>query len=339
MAPVLGFIGKRVAFGILQIIGVALGTFVLLRALPPDPVAGMIGTNPSPDARRLASEALGLDKSLGGQLVEYAKGVAHGSFGTSWKDSTAVLPQVLDHLAVTLQFVVPAFLLALLISVPLGLYVASRPGSRLDRWVFGYSLFAGAQPEFWWGLIFVYVFFFKLQVLPAPLGLMDPIYVAPPEVTHFPLLDAIIAGQPDAAGNIAGHLVLPVVTLAFVLSGPMTKMTRQSAEAVFGSDYILYARACGFPQGKVRRQMLRIAVSPVLTLVGILFGFMLGGAVLLENVFSMPGLGQLALNATLNLDYPVIQGSVIVMTAIALTVFIVMDIAHALLDPRVALDA
>lgn len=335
----LGFVGRRVGLGILQIIGVALGTFVLLRALPPDPVAGMIGTNPSADARRLATEALGLDKSLGGQLIEYAKGMAQGSLGTSWKDKSDVLPQVLDHLAITLQFVVPAFLVALLISVPLGLFAASRPASRLDRSVLGYSLFAGAQPEFWWGLIFIFVFFFKLELLPAPLGVMDPIYSAPPEVTHFPLIDAMLAGQWDVAGNVAMHLVLPVMTLAFVLSGPMTKMTRQSAEAVFGSDYILYARACGFPPGKVRRQMLRIAISPVLTLVGILFGFMLGGAVLLENVFSMPGLGQLALNATLGLDYPVIQGSVIVMTFIALTVFVLMDIAHALLDPRVALDS
>jgi len=131
------------------------------------------------------------------------------------------------------------------------------------------------------------------------------------------------------------HLALPVLTLAFVLTGPLIKMTRQSVFGVVRSDYILYARACGLPDQTVRRYMLRNALSPIVTLTGILFGYMLGGAVLIETVFSLDGLGYYALQSTLNVDFPAVQGAVVVMTAFSLLIYLAMDVLHAYMDPRV----
>jgi peptide/nickel transport system permease protein len=334
---VVGYVLRRLAFSTVQVLFVAVATFLLLRVLPADPAAKLIGINPSKESYALARHALGLDASIWTQLTKYLGQLLTGNLGTSWDTSRSVATEIAQRYPITLQFVVPAFLLAIIVAVPVGLLVASRPGGRLDRFVLGYSLFAGAQPDFWWGLMFIFVLYFVAHIFPAPLGLLDPIITAPKPVTNFVLIDSLIAGEPDVFLNALGHLALPIFTLAFVLSGPIIKMTRQSAEAVFNSDFILYARACGFPEAKVRRQMLRIAVAPVLTLVGILFGFMLGGAVLIENVFSLNGLGTYALQRTLSLDFPAVQGAVVVMTAFALGVYLVMDLAHSLLDPRVVL--
>jgi ABC-type dipeptide/oligopeptide/nickel transport system permease component len=129
-----------------------------------------------------------------------------------------------------------------------------------------------------------------------------------------------------------------VFTLAFVLSGPIIKMTRESAAEVYTSEFVLYARACGLPQRAIRRRTLSVSVAPVITLVGILFGFMLGGAVLIETVFSLDGLGRYALDSTLALDYPAVQGAVIVLTAASLLIYLGMDLLHAYLDPRATLN-
>jgi ABC-type dipeptide/oligopeptide/nickel transport system permease component len=238
---------------------------------------------------------------------------------------------------VTLQLVLVAFVLAVLIAVPVGFFVASRPGGRADRIVTGYSLFAGAQPEFWWGLIFIFVFYFKLGWFPAPLGQISSALSPPPTVTNSIFLDSLIAGDFAVFRSALHHYILPWLTLVFVLSGPIIKMTRQGAEAVLESDFVLYARAAGLPRRRIRRETLRLSLAPVVTLVGILFGFMIGASVLVEFVFSFDGIGAYSVRRTLEVDFPAIQGAVVVMTTIALLIYLAMDILHALLDPRVRL--
>ena len=198
--------------------------------------------------------------------------------------------------------------------------------------------FAGAQPDFWWALMFIFFGFFTLGLFPAPLGISAPGSDVPHAVTNFVLIDALIVGRFDIFFDVLSHLALPVLTLAFLMAGPIIKMTRQSAEEVFTSDYVLYARACGFRPGAIRRQMFRTAIAPVVTLVAILFAFTLGGAVLIETVFSLNGLGQYALQRTLTLDFPAVEGAIIVMTTFALAVYFLMDILHSVLDPRVTLS-
>jgi ABC-type dipeptide/oligopeptide/nickel transport system permease component len=332
------FILRRVVLAALQLLVAAVGIFFLLHIVPADPVSRIVGLNPSRAAVHQAMASLGLNRSIWAQLWSYLSGLPRGNFGTSWVTSQPVGSEMLGKFPVTLQFVVPAFVIAIVVGIPIGLLVATRPNGKLDRVVTGYSLFAGAQPDFWWGLMFLFLFNFVLHIFPAPLGILSPIVTAPPSVTNFVLIDSLIAGDWTAFFSAAAHLALPVLTLAFVLSGPIIKMTRQNAQAVFESEYVLYAKASGLPRAAIRRRTLSVAIAPVFTLTGILFGFMLGGAVLIENVFSLNGLGTYALQRTLDLDFPAIQGSVILLTSFALLVYVVMDVLHALVDPRVALS-
>jgi ABC-type dipeptide/oligopeptide/nickel transport system permease component len=229
-----------------------------------------------------------------------------------------------------------SFFVALIISVPVGMLAALSPGGAADKGVFVYSLFAGSQPEFWWGLLFVYVFFFTLGVAPAPLGVMSPLTSAPPTTTGFVTLDSLIAGRLDVFFEGLHHYMLPVATMSFILTGPIIKMVRQNMVRALASDFVLYARCAGLGRWRIALYALRAAMAPSITLIGILYGFMLGGAVLIESVFSLGGLGQYAIRSVLAFDYPAIQGVILVITAISLLVYLGLDLLHAAIDPRVA---
>jgi ABC-type dipeptide/oligopeptide/nickel transport system permease component len=329
------FVVKRLGFAIPQLLLVIVGTFLLLRVLPVDPVSKLVGQFATEDTIQQARAQLDLDRPALEQLWTYLGNIAHGDFGLSWDTSTPVTDEIVRRFPITLQLITLAFILALVIAIPIGRAAAARPGRRTDRATSVYSLFAGSQPDFWWALMFIFVLYFHLGWFPAPLGLLSLDTVPPEPHTNFILLDAIIEGNWNAFFDALWHFALPVITLAFILTGPLIKMTRQSVLAVVRSDYILYARACGLPQRTVRAYMLRNALSPIVTLTAILFGYMLGGAVLIETIFSLDGLGYYALNSTLNTDFPAVQACVIVMTTFSLLVYIVMDVLHAVLDPRV----
>ena len=330
------FILKRLAFIIPQLLVVVIGTFFLLRWLPVDPTSRVVGFVATDEARAQARATLGIDVSQGTQLWRYLKAlILHFDFGTSWNTQDHVWNEIIQRFPVTIQLTVLAFILSLLIAIPVGRAAAAKPGKLPDKITLGYSLFAGAQPDFWWGLMFVYVFFFLLKWFPAPLGQLSPEISSPDVHTNFTLIDALVAGDWNAFGDNIWHYGLPVITLAFVLTGPIIKMTRQSVLSVVNSDYILYAKAAGYEAKTIRWYMLRNSLSPVITLSGILFGFMLGGAVLIETVFSLDGLGVYALARTLATDFPAIQGAVVVMTTFSLLIYLMMDIVYAVLDPRV----
>jgi ABC-type dipeptide/oligopeptide/nickel transport system permease component len=331
------FILKRAAFLLPQLFLVAIVVFLLLRALPIDPVSKVVGLVSTEEARELAKQDLGLDVSLAKQLGRYLEGLVTGDLGTSWSTKDEVRDEIAQRFPVTLQLTILAFTLALLIAIPIGRIAASRPNGRTDKAVLGYSLFAGAQPDFWWGLLFIFIFFFKLGWFPAPIGLYTAGLDVPDGPTNFMLLDSLIEGQFDVFVDVLKHLALPVMTLAFVLTGPLTKMTRQGVVNVVNSDYMLYAKAAGLPKKTHKRYLLRNSLAPVITLGGILFGFMLGGAVLIETVFTLDGLGLYALRRMLDIDFPAVQGAVVVMTAFALLVYLIMDIIYAAMDPRIRL--
>jgi ABC-type dipeptide/oligopeptide/nickel transport system permease component len=183
--------------------------------------------------------------------------------------------------------------------------------------------------------MFIFLLYFHAGLFPAPLGLVAPEILPPEPTTHFILIDTLVAGDFEAFKSAIWHLGLPVLTLAFILTGPIIKMTRQSVLSVVHSDYILYAKACGLPGKTVRWYLMRNSLSPIVTLTGILFGYMLGGAVLIETIFSLDGLGFYALQRTLATDFPAVQAAVVLMTAFSLLIYLLMDVLHAVLDPRV----
>ena len=324
------YVLRRLAVGVLQALGITIAVFFVIRALPADPVSRIVGMNPTPESIAQARRALGLDMSLFQQLLTFlgfhGNGVFTGSLGTSWVSGSTILSEIAITLPTTIQ---------LIVTIPIGMATARRPGGKLDKGVFGYGLFAGAQPEFWWGLMFIFVFYFKMGIAPAPLGLLDPELTAPDAVTNFILIDSLIAGDFTAFKSALGHLVLPVLTLSFLLVGPLLKMTQQSMSRVLSSEFILYQQASGLEKKSIGRSTLRSALAPIITLTGILFGFMLSGAVLVESVFSLNGLGQYSVAAVLNLDFPAVQGVILVISVISLFVYLGLDLLLAKIDPRI----
>ncbi len=336
-----GYIVRRLLIAVLQIVGITLAVFFLIRLLPADPVARLVGFNASDEVYKQAEASLGLDRSIWHQLGAFVglypdeqHGILQGDLGISWVSGEPVWSDIRDFLPVTIELISYAFLAAMVVAIPVAMRAAIRPGGIADRGSFVYGLFAGAQPEFWWGLVFIYILFFKLGWAPAPLGRLDPSVDPVDTVTGMVTVDSVLAGRFDALWDALKHLWLPVMTLAFILSGPLMKMVRQNMARVLESDFILYARAAGLPGRTIALMTLRAAFAPTLTLLAILYGFMLGGAVLIEQVFALGGLGQYSIKSILQFDYPAIQGVVLVIAALSLLVYLLLDIAHAILDPR-----
>ena len=325
----------RLLTALVQLLGLALVVFFVIRLLPADPVARLVGLNASREAYLSSQHALGLDRPVLVQLGTYLGGLLNGDLGRSWVSGDPVAREIGRVLPITIELITISFALALLVSVPLGMLCALRPDGAADKVTFGYSLFAGSQPEFWWGLLFIYVFFAKLGWAPAPLGRLDPMATPPPAVTGFITIDSLLAGNMAAFRDGVHHLMLPVLTKVFVLSGPIVKMVRQNMVRAMASDYVLHARASGLSPGRVALIALKNALVPALTLLGVLYGYILGGAVLIETVFSLGGIGQYAVRSVLAFDYPAIQGVVLVIAAISLLVYLLLDLVHAALDPRV----
>ena len=337
------FLIRRFLTGSIQMLGLTLAVFFLVRLLPADPVSRLVGMNASPEAYAQAQRSLGLDKPVFAQLMEYlgfgeGTGLLQANLGVSWVTNSPVLDEIGASLPITLELLTYSFLVTLLIAVPVGVISARSPGKLVDKIVFAYGLFGGSQPEFWWGLLFVLVFFSTLGIAPAPLGMIDPMLMPPTRVTGFYTLDALIAGDFASLVDIFHHLMLPILTMVFVLSGPVIKMVRQSMIRAQASDFVLYANAAGLRHSTVTNYAMRAAMAPTITLVGILYGVMLGGAVLVESVFSLGGIGQYAVRSVLSFDYPSIQGIVLVITAISLLIYLLLDIVYAFIDPRVVYE-
>jgi ABC-type dipeptide/oligopeptide/nickel transport system permease component len=339
------FILRRLVIGTLQLACISVAVFFLMRMLPVDPVARLVGPNATRATYVHTRAMLHLDEPVGDQLLRYlglsheSSGLLQGNLGNSWSSGESVVNELRRAVPITFELITYSFLVAIVVAVPLGLIAAIRANGRVDRLVFGYGLFAGAQPDFWWGLTFIFVFYFLLHLAPAPLGRLSSMNVPPHMVTNMYTIDALISGNLAIFADAVAHLVLPVFTMAFVLSGAILKTVRQNTIRVLESDFILYARGCGLSRVTLARYILRNSLAPSLTFVGILYGYMLAGAVLIEQVFSLGGLGQYAVRSVLNLDYPAIQAVVLVVTAGSLLTYLIVDLLHAGLDPRVVLHA
>jgi len=334
------YIAMRLGIAVLQLIGLAVVVFFLIRLMPADPVARLVGLNASADAYAQSERALGLDRSLGAQFADFVgfgdkPGLLQGDLGRSWVTGEPVTAELARSLPITIEVVSLALLVSLLIAIPIGLIGAAKPNGWVDRGAFTWGLFAGAQPDYWWGLLFILVFAFTLGIAPAPLGRMDPLIIPPDPITGLILVDSLLLGRFDIFFSALHYLALPVLTMVFTVSGAIVKMIRQNTARALGSDYVLYARACGLPEHRTARYALRAALTPTITLVGIFFGILLSATVTVERVFSLNGVGQYSVRAILDFDYPAIQGAVLAVAMVALLVYLLMDIAHAALDPRV----
>ena len=333
----ISFILRRLLAAVPALLTLVIATFLIMRVLPGDP-AIFFASSPVPTAEEIAyvREKLGLDHSIPEQLVIYLTDISSGDLGMSFTTGRPVLTEMMERLPASLELALVALILAVGISIPLGVCAAIWSGSLLDHAARAISSIGVSMPTFVTGFLLIYVFFLRLGIAPEPVDRLDMFITQPERVTGFLLIDSLLDGNWEALYSAAQRLALPSITMAIFVMSPLTRMTRSAMVGVLGADYIRTARAMGLSDWSVYvRYGLRNALLPVLTTVGIVFSTMLGSNVLVERVFSWPGIGSFALNALLASDYAPVQGFVLVMGVLLVSINLIVDICYGLADPRV----
>jgi len=329
------YILRRVVIIIPQVWAITVAVFILIRLFPGDPAYLFAGPTASPATIAATHHRLGLDQPILVQYWIYLKNLLHGDMGTSLVTSQPVLSDMANRFPATLELITFALLICLVVGLPLGAFGARKPHGIADRLTRGYGLVAGSLPDFWWGLMLIFVVFTTLHVGVAPVGRLDLIQQPPPTITHFYTIDALLAGDWPAFSSAVAHLVLPGVTLAFIYGGPIVKHMRSSMETVLRAPYLDYGKMCGLSRATLFRYAFRNALLPAMTMTGVTYVYLISGAVLVETVFSWGGLGQYAVQAITSSDYLAISGTVLTATIFALVVYLVLDMIYVAIDPRI----
>jgi peptide/nickel transport system permease protein len=336
----LRIIFQRLLGALPNLAGVIVITFLLTRAIPGDPAAYFAGASATQEAVEQVREQLGLNKPLIEQFGLYLGQLARGDLGLSLTTGQPVSEELLRRLPASLEVVALALLLSCAVALPMGVLAATRPGSWFDQ-LSRLVITAGVSlPTFFTGLLLAYVFYFLLGWAPSPLGRLDPVFSPPATVTGFYLVDAALAGDAALWWASLKQLVLPVLTMAIFVLAPIARMTRASMIAILSSDFVRTARASGLTRTTVLvRYALRNALLPVVTTLGMVFGFMIGSSVIIEKVFGWPGVGSYAIDALTASDYAPVQGFVLAMGLLFVLLNLAIDVLYVLIDPRVSLEA
>ena len=331
---------SRLATAIPSIAGVIVVTFMLTRLLPGDPAAYFAGLAASPQAIAEVRAKLGLDKSLPEQFVGYIVDLAHGNLGNSLSTGQPVVAEIVNRLPASAELTLVALFLAVGIAIPLGVLAAVKQGTWIDHLCRIVTTAGVSLPVFFTGLLMAYVFYYLLQIAPAPTGRLDAFLSAPTDITGFYLIDSILTGNLETFRGALSQLALPAISMAIFSLAPLARMTRGSMRSVLNSDFVRTARASGLaPRTVVFTYAFRNAVLPVITTLGMVFSFLLGANVLVETVFAWPGIGLYAVNALLTSDYAPVQGFVLAMAVLYIALNLLIDLLYGLVDPRVRLDS
>lgn len=326
----------RLLGAIPTLFGVVVVTFLLTRVLPGDP-AVFFASNPAMTAADIQAlrESLGFDQSLMQQFWIYLVNLVHGDLGQSITTGLPASAELANRLPASAELSATAFLIAIIVGIPLGVLAALNPGSLIDHAVRMLAVIEVSLPTFVVGLLLIYVFYFRLGIAPEPIGRLDPFMFPPPRVTGFLTIYAVLARDPQMLRAALARLVLPALTMALFALPPLIRITRAAMIGALGSDYVRTARAHGLSRRKiVWTYAFRNALLPVVTSLGMTLAFLLGANMLVERVFAWPGIGAFALDSLLNLDYAPLQGFMLLMPAIFILINLATDIALALIDPR-----
>jgi peptide/nickel transport system permease protein len=327
---VVGRLGQLV----LVLIGVSLVVFFTMHVLPGDVATLLLGDRATASELTRLRHQLGLDQPVWVQYLDFARQAVQGDLGTSLRDNKTAFGDVWNAFPVTLQLSMASLLLATLIGVPLGVLAGMRPGGVLDNAVMALTLFGVSMPIFWLGLMLLLLFGGILGWL--PIGGLMPVGVDAPRVTGMTVVDSILAGRPELVWTSLRYLLLPAVTLATIPLAMITRITRSEMLATAGLDHVRTARAKGMPERRVvLRHILRNALIPVVTVIGLQLGLLLSGAVLTETIFSLPGLGRLMVDSILSRDYPVVQAGALFIALVFVLLNLLVDLSYGLLDPRI----
>ena len=332
-------LGGRLLSALPALFGVLALTFILMRVLPGDPASFFLSSPTAGEAELAIVRArMGLDQPLPLQFLYYLGDLATGDLGTAMTTGRPVVDDLAERLPASLELTFAGLILALIVAIPAGVLAAMRPGSVFDHTVRVVCSAGVSLPTFVSGLLLVYIFYYWLGWAPDPTGRMDIFAFPPPNVTGFLLIDCALAGDWETWGSVLSRLALPSITMALFVIAPLARITRGSMIAVLTSDFVRTADAVGLPRRKIIvTYALRNALIPVVTVSGTIFSTMLGANVLVEKVFSWPGVGRYALDALMSSDYAPVQGFVLLMASIFVLVNLIIDLTYALIDPRVSL--
>jgi peptide/nickel transport system permease protein len=337
---------KLIAFRVMQrllaalpaVVGVVVLTFLLMRVLPGDPAVFFAsGPNAGQEEIDNLRQELGLNKPIPVQLAFYLRDVATGNLGHSIMTGQPVVSDIAERLPASLELTLTALAIALAVSIPLGIVAALRPASIVDHFVRFICTLGVCTPTFVSGLLLIYFFYRVLGWAPDPTGRINVFASTPPGITGFLLIDYAVVGDWEGWRSAAAQIILPACTMALFVLAPLARMTRASMLSVLGSDFIRTARSLGLPYLKITlTYAFRNALLPVLTIAGIVFSTMLGANVLVEKVFSWPGVASYAIDALVASDYAPVQGFVLLMATIFVVVNLIVDVLYGLVDPRVS---
>jgi dipeptide transport system permease protein len=331
----LGFILRRLALIVPTFIGVTLLAFALIHLIPGDPVENISGERGMDPARRTRLlHEFGLDRPLPAQYASYVGQILHGDLGSSLTTHDSVAREFATLFPATVELASFALLFAVVVGVPAGVLAAVKRNTFADYAVMGVSLTGYSMPIFWWALLLI--LFFSVQLGWTPVSGRIAVEYDIPAVTGFMLIDALRAGDMAAFRSALSHLILPTIALGTIPLAVIARMTRSAMLEVLREDYVRAARAKGLPRWRVIVvHALRNASIPIITVVGLQVGLLLSGAILTETIFSWPGIGNWLIHGVQSRDYPVVQGGILLIATLVISVNLVVDLLYGVANPRI----
>jgi peptide/nickel transport system permease protein len=318
------------------LLGITLLVFLFLHLIPGDPAVVMLGDRATPDQVAALRERMGLNEPLPLQYLSFLGNLLQLDLGRSIFTRVPIMEEIRIRWPATFELSVAAMLIALLLGIPAGVIAAVRKNSLWDNLTMSGSLIGVSMPVYWLGLLLVYLFAVNLQWLPPSGRISVDVGLSFQPITGFYLLDSLIQGDFRAFRDVLAHLVLPAFTLSTIPLAILARITRSAMLEVLSQDYIRTARAKGLLEfWVIFKHALKNAMLPVVTIVGLEFGTLLGGAILTETIFAWPGIGKWIYEGILSRDYPVVQGGVIFVATAFVLINLLVDISYALLDPRI----
>jgi peptide/nickel transport system permease protein len=304
---------RRLLLAIPILLATAIIVFLILRLVPGDPASAILGSNATPSQIVKVRHELGLDQPIWSQFGQWFAGVLHGDFGHDYITNQSITQEIAQRLPVTLELAGLAFLFAIVTSIPLGVIAAVRRSTWADRVIRVGAVVTIAVPDFVFGLLGILVFAVGLALVPSS-GYIPP---------------------SQGVGLNLQSLALPAIALGLGLGGVLVRVTRSAMLDILGADYVRFARASGFGTAAITfRYALRNASVPIVTVIGLQLGYLLGGTVVVEQLFSIPGIGQLIVQAMLNRNYPVVQACVLIFVVAFILASLITDILYSVLNPR-----
>ncbi len=334
------YIGRRILFLIPQVLLISFITFALVRLLPGNPARMSLGPLAPESAIEAYNVKMHYNLPIPEQYWIWLKGIfTDFDLGESWVNGSMVIDDMIQRIPVTLEVMILALILVAIVLVPLAIITAAKTKNKIvvffQNITFGYGMLAGALPDFLLGLLMIFIFFTNFGIMPGPEGRLGILEFEPPFVTGSILLDSIFDGDWELFWSGAWHLAMPVFTLAFVYGAPIFKMLRSQMEGALQAEYTTYGEAIGLRSRTIFIRAARVASGPTLVITGVVVMFLLGGAVLVETVFNLSGLGQYAVQAIVTADYAPIVAFVSFAAIFTMLVYLAVDLAHFAMDPRI----